>query len=31
VRDYTIPGPGTVGLRLVGDGTTVDNYSYVRR
>lgn len=31
VRDYTIPGLGTVGLRLVGDGTTVDNYSYVRR
>ena len=31
VRDYTIPGPGTVGLRLVGDGTTIDSYSYVRR
>ncbi len=30
-RDCTIPGPGTIGLRLVGDGTTVSNYAFIRR
>lgn len=30
-RDYAIPGPGTVGLRLVGDGSTVSSYAYVQR
>ena len=31
VRDSTLPGPGAVGLRLAGDGTTVDSYAYVAR
>ena len=30
-RDTTLAGPGAVGLRLTGAGTTVDSYSYVRR
>ena len=31
VRDTTLPGPGAVGLRLAGAGTTVDSYEYVAR
>jgi hypothetical protein len=31
VRDTTLPGPGAVGLRLAGAGTTVDSYDYVGR
>jgi len=30
-RDCTIPGPGTIGLRLVGDGTTVSSYAFIHR
>ena len=26
-----IPGPGAVGLRLAGAGTTVDSYTFVAR
>jgi subtilisin family serine protease len=31
VRDTTLPGPGAVGLRLAGAGTTVDSYAYASR
>jgi subtilisin family serine protease len=31
VRDTTLPGPGAVGLRLTGAGSTVDSYAYERR
>jgi hypothetical protein len=31
VRDTTLPGPGAVGIRLAGDGTTVDSYAFVAR
>ena len=31
VHDTTLPGPGAVGLRLAGDGTTVDSYAFVAR
>jgi hypothetical protein len=31
VHDTTLSGPGSVGLRLAGDGTTVDSYAYFAR
>jgi hypothetical protein len=31
VHDTTLPGPGAVGLRLAGAGTTVDSYAFVAR
>jgi hypothetical protein len=31
VHDTTLPGPGAVGLRLAGAGTTVDSYTFVAR
>jgi hypothetical protein len=31
VHDTTLPGPGAVGLRLAGAGTTVDSYAYFAR
>ena len=31
VRDTTLAGPGSVGLRLAGDGTTADSYAFVAR
>jgi hypothetical protein len=30
-HDSTLSGPGAVGLRLAGAGTTVDSYAYVSR
>jgi hypothetical protein len=31
VHDTTLAGPGAVGLRLAGAGTTVDSYAYFAR